>query len=176
MPAVQSEPRHEIDAAIAALYAQYSDWLLAWLGKKLACAEEAADVLHDTFMRVMAAPDRLGDLREPRAYLTTTAKHLMIDRARRRRVECACLDELTLRSAQYGHAPSPEQRLAQAQSLQHTSAMLETLSPSVREAVRLRYIEGQSHARIAEQLGKSTRMVRKYLVQAIERCATCAMR
>ena len=28
----------------------------------------------------------LSEVREPRAYLTTTAKHLMIDRARRRRV------------------------------------------------------------------------------------------
>lgn len=175
MPADQPEPLLDIDTSIDALYARHSDWLFAWLRKKLACAEEAADVLHDTFMRVLASPDMLGEVREPRAYLTTTAKHLMIDRARRRKVECACLDELTLRSAQFGHAPSPEQRMAQAQTLQHTSAMLETLSPSAREAVRLRYIEGQSHACIAEQLGKSTRMVRKYLVQAVERCATCTM-
>lgn len=169
MPAVQPNPLHDIDA----LYVCHSDWLFAWLRRKLACPEEEADVLHDTFMRVLAVPDALSEVREPRAYLTTTAKHLMIDRARRRRVECACLDELTLRCEQFGHAPSPEQRMAQAQTLQHTSTMLETLSPSAREAVRLRYIEGQSHACIAEQLGKSTRMVRKYLVQAVERCSTC---
>jgi len=175
MPAVQPEPLYDTNTSIDALYMQHCDWLFAWLRKKLACAEEAADVMHDTFMRVLAAPDKLNKVREPRAYLTTTAKHLMIDRARHRRVECACLDELTLRSAQFEHAPSPEQRLAQAQALQHTSAMLETLSPSAREAVRLRYIEGESHACIAEQLGKSTRMVRKYLVQAVERCATCTM-
>ncbi|MFX6119282.1 sigma factor, partial [Acinetobacter baumannii] len=71
-------------------------------------------MLHDTFVRVLAVPDALSEVREPRAYLTTTAKHLMIDRARRRRVECACLDELTLRYEQFGHAPSPEQRMAQA--------------------------------------------------------------
>ncbi len=167
MPAVQPEPLHDIDT----LYAYHSEWLLTWLRKQLACAEEAADVLHDTFVRVLALPGALHGVREPRAYLTTTAKHLMIDRARRRRVECACLDELSLRYEAFGHAPSPEQRLVQAQTLQHTSAMLETLSTSAREAVRLRYIEGQSHACIAEQLGKSARMVRKYLVQAVERCA-----
>lgn len=175
MPAVQHNPLHDIETRIDALYVCHSDWLFAWLRKKLACPEEAADVLHDTFMRVLALPDALREVREPRAYLTTTAKHLMIDRARRRRVECACLDELTLRCEQFGHVPSPEQHMAQAQTLLHTSAMLETLSPSAREAVRLRYVEGQSHACIAEQLGKSTRMVRKYLVQAVERCATCAM-
>ncbi|AJW45371.1 MULTISPECIES: sigma-70 family RNA polymerase sigma factor [Ralstonia] len=167
MQAVQSDPLHDIDS----LYADHSAWLFAWLSKKLACPEEAADVLHDTFMRVLDCPRPLEGVREPRAYLTTTAKHLMIDRARRRKVEDACLDALTLRCAASGHAPSPEQHLAQAQVLQRTSAVLDTLSSSAREAIRLRYIEGQSQACIAETLGKSTRMVRKYLVQAAERCA-----
>lgn len=167
MLAILPNPLCDIDT----LYVCHRDWLFAWLRKKLTCPEEAADVLHDTFMRVLASPDALCGVREPRAYLTTTAKHLMIDRARRQRVECACLDELSLRCAQFGHAPSPEQCMAQAQTLLHTSAMLEALSPSAREAVRLRYVEGQSHACIAAQLGKSTRMVRKYLVQVMERCA-----
>lgn len=167
MQAVQSDPLHDIDS----LYVCHSAWLFAWLRKKLACPDEAADVLHDTFMRVLDGPCLLEGVREPRAYLTTTAKHLMIDRARRRRVECACLDELSLRWAAFGHAPSPEQCMAQAQTLQRTSAMLETLSHSAREAIRLRYVEGESQACIAEKLGKSTRMVRKYLVQVAERCA-----
>ena len=160
-----------LPSAVAALYVDHHSWLRGWLHRRLGSAEHAADLAQDTFVRVLRHRHELDALREPRAYLTTTARHLMIDRARRRRVECACLNELTLRFAQFGHAPSPEQRMAQAQTLQHASAMLETLSPSAREAVRLRYIEGQSHACIAEQLGKSARMVRKYLVQAVERCA-----
>ena len=59
MPAVQPNPLHDIDA----LYMCHSDWLFAWLRRKLACPEEAADVLHDTFMRVLAVPDALSEVR-----------------------------------------------------------------------------------------------------------------
>jgi len=41
----------------------------------------------------------LTGLTKPRAYLTTTAKRLLIDRARHRQVEQSYLDELALMTA-----------------------------------------------------------------------------
>lgn len=73
------------------LYTEHHGWLFGWLRKKLGCPHNAADLSHDTFMRILASRDALGAMREPRAFLTTTARHLIIDRARRRQLEDAYL-------------------------------------------------------------------------------------
>ena len=47
---------------------------------------------------------------------------------------------------------------------------LEGLSPRARQAFLLHYLDGEPQAVIATQLGVSTRMVHKYLVQALLHC------
>ena len=85
-----------LNQAVHALYTEHHGWLFGWLRKKLGCPHNAADLSHDTFVRILASRDALGGMREPRAFLTTTARHLIIDRARRRRLEEAYLRELAL--------------------------------------------------------------------------------
>jgi DNA-directed RNA polymerase specialized sigma24 family protein len=93
---------------LRALYRDHHGWLFGWLRKKLGCAHNAADLAQDTFLRIIASRDALLGVREPRAYLTTTAKRLLVDRARRRAIEQAYLDELAhLAESLPGH-PSPE--------------------------------------------------------------------
>src|ERR1700712_1881523 len=76
------------------LYCDHHGWLFGWLRKKLGCPQNAADLAHDTFTRILASRDALGAIREPRAYLSTTAQRLIIDGARRKRIEDAYLREL----------------------------------------------------------------------------------
>ena len=47
---------------------------------------------------------------------------------------------------------------------------LDGLSDKSRQAFLLHYLDGETQPRIAEQLGVSDRMVRKYLVQALVHC------
>lgn len=64
------------------LYSHHHGWLQAWLRRRLGCADDAADLAQDTFMRLLGrpvqalAPEALAPeaLREPRAYLTTLAR------------------------------------------------------------------------------------------------------
>lgn len=151
------------------IYREHHGWLCAWLRRKLNCPHQAADIAHDTFLRVLALSQML-DLQEPRAYLTTTAKRLIIDQARRQRVEQAYLAELALAAEALDHVPSPEQILATIQVLERISAALEGLAQKPQQAFLLHYLEGQTHAEIANHLGVSDRMVRKYLVQALMYC------
>ncbi|WP_287399688.1 sigma factor [Nitrosomonas sp. H1_AOB3] len=72
---------------IHVLYTDHHGWLYGWLRRKLGNACDAADLAHDTFLRVMVSrrmPVHLGE--EPRALLTHIAKGLVIDHWRRQDV------------------------------------------------------------------------------------------
>lgn len=158
------------NSSIAELYSQHHGWLLAWLRKKLGCAHHAADVAQDTFLRVLVARDVVAGLREPRAFLTTTAQHLLIDQARRRALETTYLAELALLSESLAAFPSPEQTLETLQTLELIAGALAKASPKAREAFLLHYLEGLGQEDVARRLAVSARMVRKYLVQCLLLC------
>ncbi len=151
------------------LYADHHSWLLSWLRRRLGCPHGAADLAHDAFVRMLGARDVSG-LREPRAYLTTTANRLIIDRARRQRIEEAYLAELALAVQTLEGHPSPEQIITAVEALDHICRVIEGLAAKPRQAFLLHYLDGLTHATIAGQLGVSTRMVQKYLVRALLHC------
>jgi DNA-directed RNA polymerase specialized sigma subunit, sigma24 homolog len=78
---------------VGALYLEHHDWLRHWLRKRMACADAAADLAHDTFVRLLVSR-RAFDLRQPRAYLSSVARSILIDSYRRRTVEQAYLETL----------------------------------------------------------------------------------
>lgn len=160
---------------VQALYCDHHGWLFGWLRNKLGCAHNAADVAHDTFIRIIASRDALLGIEQPRAYLTTTAKRLIIDRARRQAIEQAYLAEMGLLADSLACYPSPDETLMALEALDQIGAALQGISGKARDAFLLHYLEQQTHAAIAAQLGVSARMVQKYLIQALLQCrAHCA--
>lgn len=152
------------------LYCDHHGWLFAWLRRKLGCGHQAADVAQDTFVRILGSRDALLGLREPRAYLVTTAKRLMIDQARRELIEKAYLQELAQACDQAAHAPSAQDVMETVQALMQIEAALAGLSDRARQAFLLCYLEGHTHVSAAQQLGVSSKMVQKYLIQALAHC------
>lgn len=148
------------------LYRGHHHWLQSWLRKKLGCPEQAADIAQDTFVRVLAAENErpLQQILEPRAYLTTIAKRLMVDFFRRADLERAYLAELA--ALPEALQPSPEQRLQALQLLQEMDQMLDGLSPRVRQAWLYSRLDGLKHADIAELMDVSVPRVRQYLARA----------
>jgi RNA polymerase sigma factor (sigma-70 family) len=157
-------------ASVHSLYSDHHGWLYAWLRRRLGCPDTAADLAHDTFLRLIASRDALLGLREPRAYLTTTAKRLLVDRARRARLEEAYLAGLALAAEEGEGHPPPERVLAALEALEQIAEALDGVPPKARDAFLGHYLEGQTHAEVAARLGVSTRMVRKYLVQVLVHC------
>ncbi|MFJ3044886.1 sigma-70 family RNA polymerase sigma factor [Herbaspirillum chlorophenolicum] len=155
---------------LSSFYRSHHGWLHGWLRKKLGCGHHAADVAHDTFLRIIASRDVLLGMREPRAFLTTTAKRLLVDRVRRQAIEQAYLAELMLLADSSHGYPSPEETLLAVQALQQIAAALEGLAEKPREAFLRHYLDGQPHAEVAGALGVSTKMVQKYLVKALLHC------
>ncbi|NHZ91837.1 sigma-70 family RNA polymerase sigma factor [Massilia sp. CCM 8733] len=174
MSAAESIPQQHAHA-VHILYSDHHGWLSGWLRKRLGCAHNAADVAQDTFMRIIASRDALLGVDQPRAWLATTAKRLIIDRARRQALEQAYLAEMALLADSLPCHPAPDETLMALEALDQIGAALQAISARAREAFLLHYLDQQTHAAIAAQLGVSTRMVQKYLVQALLECRSqCA--
>ena len=155
---------------VASLYSNHHGWLFGWLRKRMGCAHHAADVAQDTFLRIITSRDALLGMQEPRAYLTTTAKRLLVDRARRQVIEQSYLAQLAITSELMGNYPSPDELLQAVEALEQISAALQAVAINARQAFLLHYLDGQTHAAIATELGVSTKTVQKYLIQTLLSC------
>lgn len=149
------------------LYMDHHRWLHAWLQSRLNNAADAADLVQDTFIRLLNRRDRI-ELQAPRAFLRTVAKGLVIDHWRREEIERAYLEALAHHPE--FEAPSPESRELVFELLESIAIMLDGLKPKVRLAFLLAQCEGLSHKQIAAQMGISLRSVERYVADALYHC------
>jgi len=158
-------------APVEGLYIQHQSWLRDWLRRKTGCPFDAADLTHDTYLKVLVRDDDTRTLREPRAYLTTIAHGLMVNLFRRRDIERAYLDSLAL--VEDAFAPSPERRALALEALIEIDRLLDGLPAKVRKAFLLAQLEGLRHGEIAERLnvplGTAKAWVRRSLL-ALKEC------
>lgn len=155
--------------SVTELYASHHGWLQGWLRHKLGCAQHAADLAQDTFVRILGTPqDKLHEVQELRAYLTTVARGLVIDHYRHRELERAWLESLA--HLPEAVAPSPEHRLLVLEALMAVDRLLDGLSPKARAAWLYSRLDGLTHAEIAGLLGVSIPRVRQYLATAARQC------
>lgn len=161
------------------LYANHHQWLRAWLRRRLGCSDNAADLAHDTFARVIAGTHRsdegrlnLDGLREPRAFLSTIAHGLVVNHWRRLEIERAYLQALALQPEAL--APSPEDCALIVETLMGVDAMLASLPEKVRRAFLMAQLDGMPYRQIAAELGVSERMVKKYMAAAMLHCLRAA--
>jgi RNA polymerase sigma-70 factor (ECF subfamily) len=157
---------------LANLYRNHHGWLHGWLRRRLGCTHQAADLAHDTFVRLIASRtrQRFDSIAEARAYLRTTAQNLCIDQWRRQEIERAWLDSLA--AVPEAHYPSAERQAIVLQALEEVGAMLHSLSPRAARAFTLAVICDMSDDAVGAELGVSGRMVRKYVAQAMTACLT----
>lgn len=153
--------------AVTVLYSDHHGWLCNWLRRKLGCGHNAADLAQDTFVRLLAARNA-AELHEPRAYLTTIARGLVIDHWRRQDLERAYLDAIA--GLPLSQVPAPETRVLLLETLTRIDLLLDGLSSRVRHAFLLSRLEGLTYPEIAAQLDVSLSSVEKYMAAAIRHC------
>jgi RNA polymerase sigma-70 factor (ECF subfamily) len=151
---------------IESLYVDHSGWLRAWLCKRLGNPGHAEDLAQDTFLKVLRSRVDPEGLHEPRAFLLTVAKRLMLDRSRREMVEAIYLDTLAIRH-ENTHAESPEHLVILMRTVEKLVEALEHLPLKAQQAFVWHFLESVEQRQVARNLGVSERMVRKYLAQAL---------
>ncbi|GGC12709.1 RNA polymerase sigma factor [Oxalicibacterium flavum] len=170
VPPVSSPP-------VESLYVEHHAWLCGWLNRRLHNSAEASDLAQDTFVRLLVAPASAAQgehspLREPRAYLATVARRVLINHLRRQSLEQSYLDALAVLPENL--VPSPEEQVLLFEALQEIDAMLANLADKVRAVFVLSQIEGLTYAAIARELGIGERSVKRYMAQAMAECVLLA--
>ena len=163
MSAVESALQQQVGT----LYGDHHGWLHGWLRKKLGCSHRAADLAHDTFLRLLAREEPVA-LQEPRAFLTTVAQRVLANHWRREQVERAYLDALA--RVPQALAPSPEERAVLLETLVEIDRLLAGLPLQVKQAFLYAQLDGLSQAEIAAELGISISTVKRHLVRAGAQC------
>lgn len=153
---------------VASLYTQHRPWLLGLLRQKLSCDQKAMDMVQNTFLKLLLKRDKVKEISEPRAYLSTIAYGLINDHWRRQHLERAYLASLEQLPEDF--YPSAEQRYEALELLITLDTMLDRLDERPREAFLLSQLEGWTYRDIASHIGVSERMVKKYMAQVMLQC------
>lgn len=155
-------------AAVQHIYEQHHSWLHGWLKGKLHNACDAADVAHDTFVRILGGR-HAGQILEPRDYLATIARGLVIDRYRRAAIEQAYKQSLAERPE--ATAISEEDKAIIIETLMAVDKALADLGRRTRHIFMLSQVEGLTYQQIAEQLKVSLTTVKKHMIRALTECS-----
>ena len=159
---------HIHTAAVQRIYEQHHSWLHGWLNAKLYNACDAADVAHDTFVRILCASNA-AHIREPRDYLATIARGLLIDRYRRRAIELAY--QQTLAERPESMVISEEEKALIIETLVAVDKALSELGGRTKRIFILSQLDGLTYQQIAVQLNVSLTTVKKHMVRAFTECS-----
>lgn len=153
---------------ITQLYQEHYFWLYSWLMKKLKQTEQAEDVAQDTFVRILNGQN-IENISYPKSFLAQTATRIIIDQSRRKQLEQAYLDYLTVQEPQTDRN-TPENILLAIELLDRIAKMLDGLQDQARQIFLMRYLDGLSQTEIAIQLNITRRVVQLALIKAIQHC------
>ena len=161
-------PEHvgEAQQRLDILYRDHAPKLRRRIRLRLGSLEEASDIVHDAFARLLGAAS-LDHLREPEAFLNRIVRNLLIDRSRRvaTRTEHVPLDGET----ETGVRPEQADALEVEQMRDRYRELVGLLPDRMRQVFLLHRVDELSYKEIAAQLGISVRTVEWHIAEAIVR-------
>ena len=149
-------------------YSAHGEELQRYLTRRLNCAQTAADLTQEIFVRLMRS-EAAGTLENPRAYLYRIASNLLADhfRGAKRQADIA---GPALWETVPDQAPNPEAALLTRGELHRLERAIDALPPRQREVLLLHKFEGLSYQAIAERLGISKNTVMVHMMRALAHC------
>ncbi|AOE68650.1 RNA polymerase subunit sigma-70 [Pseudomonas fluorescens] len=155
-------------SSVEQLYENHHGWLQGWLNRRLGQSADAEDLAHDTFIRVLRAPQQVRELRQPMAFLAAIANGLLINRWRRQEIERAYLEALAARPE--GVESSPEARYLVIETLLQLDSLLIGLPARIRQVFFMSQLDGLTYPQIAAQLGLTVAQVQRAMGKAFRVC------
>lgn len=135
--------------------------LTRFLSRRWRDREELADLRQETYARVFEAAQKEKP-RMPRAFLFTTARHLVTDQIRRNKVASFLANGINEHPDLVDEISPEKEALARA-DLEQVNRALQRLSAKCREVFWLRRVQDLPQREVAERLGVSEKMVEKHL-------------
>ena len=126
---------------------------------------EAEDAAQEAFLRAYKSLKRYDITRSFSTWLLSIAAHYCIDLIRKRRIWFIPIDTLDYREIR-DPSPNPESSLSISEDQQQIQSLLESLSPTDRAAVVMRYWYDFSYDEISNTLNLSLSAVKSRLHRA----------
>lgn len=137
--------------------------------------QEVFDLRQDVYVRVYEAAAKARP-QAPKAFLFATARHLMTDRIRRKRIvsidSVGDLDALNVMVEDI----SPEQRISAHEELRRLAEAIDQLPPRCREVVWLRRVDELAQKDVAFRLGITQKVVEKHVMKGMKLLAAALFR
>jgi RNA polymerase sigma-70 factor (ECF subfamily) len=150
------------------LAAEHHDDLVRYIARRVRTVADARDIAQEAYVRLLRL-ERKDLIREPRSYLFRIAANVLYEFQLKNRADQAGLllwrGELGPGAAG-NHDPQIEM-LALSRVME---AALMQLSPKCRAVLILHRRDGMTYHEIAERIGISASMVKKYLIQGLRHC------
>ena len=152
------------------LFAQHGSALQAFLYRRVRKRPDAAELAQEVYVRMLRVPD-IATIRNPEAYLFAVASNLAKEHAGRAPHYSKVLDiDDPLVQEQLAELPTFAGQLDAEKRIKRLREVLDQLPPKCHAALVLQYWQGLSYEEIAQRLGVSTHMVKKYLSRAMVHC------
>lgn len=166
---LKPEGSRERAQAVSDLFREHNRTLVRFLQSKLQNEQEAREIAQEAYVRLLEL-GRTGAVGFLRAYLFRIASNLAVDRLR------SCRAHERLNSLWFDSVEdvidqaTVEKSVFAADEMQVFWASLDELPEHPRKAFVMNRVQGFSTSQIAAHLGKSDRMVRRYIVRALVYC------
>jgi RNA polymerase sigma factor (sigma-70 family) len=146
----------------------HEEALVRYLSRHWPKQDEILDLRQEIYIRVYETAGVTRPL-TPRAFLFTTARNLLVDRIRRKRiVSIDAVGDLESLNVLVDEI-SPEHRLHARQELRRLTQAFDDLPPKCREAVWMRRVDELSHKEIAARMGITEKVVEKHITLGMRR-------
>jgi RNA polymerase sigma factor (sigma-70 family) len=153
-------------ALVAALVVSHGGQLRRFLSSRVRNIADVPDLLQEVYLRMLRISDH-DAIRSPEAYLFTVAQHVAHQHAIRQSNVPPPV-ELQQMLAELAEAPAdPSSEFSAEQSLKELERALERLSARERATFLYHRRDGLTLQDIADRLGVSRQMVKKYLAKAL---------
>jgi RNA polymerase sigma factor (sigma-70 family) len=152
------------------LFSEHAGPLEAFFFRRVRQRADAAELAQEVYARMLRVAD-MESIHNPEAYLYTVASNLAKEHARQEPSDERVVDvDDPIIQEQLAELPPFVGQLDTEQRIKRLREVLPQLSAKCHAAVILQYWHGQSYEEIAQRLGVSTNMVKKYLTQALAHC------
>jgi len=150
---------------MTALSRRYRPALMAFFVRRIRNPIEAEDLTQDVLMRLAQLPE--NQMRQPEAYIFSTAANLLRDRHRRARVREAWALDAAQRDERLVDYIDPLRLIEARERLGLVSRALSELSQRSRDILLLFRLERMKKREIADSFGISVSAVDKHIIRAL---------
>lgn len=147
----------------------HGDDLLRYISRRVRTSADARDIAQEAYVRLLRTEHK-HLIRDPLAYLYRIAANLLYEFALKQREDLSGLMRWSSENRLQSQAPEMGGDAESLALQDRLESVLRQLSPTCRAVLLLHRNEGMTYEEIANRIGISSSMVKKYLSQALQHC------